>query len=179
MWEPDHRWAIKFYSFMMIGYWPPLITCLTSSVFKSKICYDNQQESHFKFSAMTRNVFNLRKWGKSHNWTRARGADCGTSLAVRNLFICLFFLLSWHFLQLLPSKGWKFWWHWAWWGWQSLKHFCNWGRIQPERHPEGTITCEEATIGDDKKDHTKDVWQWTPDQAQQTDWALQGSRLWY
>ena len=94
---------------------------------------------------------------------------------------CLFaiFLLSWYFLQLLPSKGWKFWWHWAWWGWQSLKHFCNWGRIQPERHPEGTITCEEATIGDDKKDHTKDVWQWTPDQAQQTDWALQGSRLLY
>ena len=51
------------------------------------------------------------------------------------------------------------------------------GRIQPERHPEGTITCEQAAIEYDKKDHTKDVWQWTPDQAQQTDWALQG--YWY
>ena len=50
-------------------------------------------ESHFKFQAMTRNVFNLRKWEKSHNWTRARGADCGTSLAVRKLFNCLFLSL--------------------------------------------------------------------------------------
>ena len=62
-------------------------TCIISS----KICYDHQLESHFKFQAMTRNVFNLRKWEKSHNWTWARGADCGTSLAVRKLFNCLFY----------------------------------------------------------------------------------------
>ena len=59
--------------------------------------------------------------------------------------------------------------------------FLQWGKNLTWETPwaEGAITCEEATIGDDKKDHTKDVWQWTPDQAQQTDWALQGSRLWY